>query len=541
MALCCDPSQCPDLVPPPPPPLEILPGMNVMVAMADNTRLITDIYVPAGSGPWPVILHRTPYNPDDQGWSAVHAGNAAEFNQAGLVYVVQTSRGHHGSEGARDLFANDHPDGRAMIELLAAQSWCNGRIMMRGHSAPGIESYLAAPNTNGASADLAAAWVEMATPDMHDTVYQGGVFRKQLTEEWLRSTNQDSLLPDVVANATNASWWSSRSIVQDYAAIATPIVHLTGWFDIFTKDQIDAFVGAQQAGAPSQYLIVGPWTHDTVDQQQQGELTFPAIANLDTYAMFEEFAMRYLLDQGDISGWPAVRYYTMGDVDDAAAPGNEWRTANTWPPFTPNPRSFYLHAGGLLDQTLPAAGEAPDLYNYDPQNPVPTVGGNNLLLDAGPYDQRTIEARNDVLTYTTAPLGSPIEATGAVQARIFLQCSTPDTDLLVRLSDVYPDGRSMMITEGTLRLRFRNPNGPPAGELMTPGLTYEINLELWPTSIIFNTGHRIRIAMTSSSDPRFDPNPNTGDAFRANSNTQVATITILHDASNPSAIVLPSP
>ena len=134
-----------------------------------------------------------------------------------------------------------------------------------------------------------------------------------------------------------------------------------------------------------------------------------------------------------------------------------------------------------------------------------------------------------------------LEVTGKVQAKVYLQCSQPDTDLMVRLSDVYPDGRSMLITEGVLRLRFRDPTGPAEGTLMTPGQTYEIDLELWPTSIIFNTGHRLRIAVASSSYPRFDPNPNTGDAFRANSNTAVATVTILHDQANSSQIILPTP
>lgn len=538
MALCCDPNQCGTLGPWPP---QVSPGMNVMVPMPDNTRLITDIYVPPGSGPWPVILHRTPYDPDSTTWSAVHSGNAAEFNQAGIAYVVQNSRGHFGSEGAVDLFEHDRPDGRDMITLLAAQTWCNGRILMRGHSAPGIESYLAAPNQNGTPADLAGAWVEMATPDLYKTVYQGGVFRTALTEQWLQSTGQSSILPDVVTHATHPPWWLPRQIVQDYGRVAAPIVHLTGWFDIFTNEQIEAFLGASQAGAPSQYLIVGPWTHDGVDMRQQGELTFPANADFQTYALFEEFSAWALLGQGDISGWPAVRYYTMGDVDDASAPGNEWRTANDWPPYTPNPTTYYLRAGGSLDPTAPPAAEAPDQYTSNPQDPAPTVGGNNLMIDAGPYDQSSIESRADVLTYTTNPLAAPLEATGKIAARVFLQCSTPDADLIVRVSDVYPDGRSMMMTEGALRLRFRNPNGPDQGELMTPGQTYEINLELWPTSIVFNTGHRIRIAIASSSSPRFDPNPNTGDAFRANLDTQVATVTILHDAAHPSTIVLPTP
>jgi putative CocE/NonD family hydrolase len=164
-----------------------------------------------------------------------------------------------------------------------------------------------------------------------------------------------------------------------------------------------------------------------------------------------------------------------------------------------------------------------------------------MNIPGGPHDQATVEARDDVLTYTTDALTSPMEITGKVAAVIHLQCSQPDTDLIVRLCDVYPDGRSMAITEGALRLRFRDPDGSADGSLMTAGQTYQIDLELWPTSIILNTGHRLRIAVTSSSDPRFDPNPNTGDAFRANNDTAVATVTILHDQAHPSHVELPTP
>jgi predicted acyl esterase len=512
-------------------------GMDVMVPMPDGTRLVTDIYAPSGGGPWPVILLRTPYDPSDP----VHAGRAAEYTPLGVVYIVQNSRGHFGSEGQVDFFGTDRQDARDMITLLAAQSWCNGRIAMQGHSAPGIEAYMGLPNTNSTPADLACAWIEMATPDLYRTCLQNGVFRKRLVEDWLTGTSQASFISQIVDNWTNASWWSGRRLGQDYDKIAAPAVHLTGWFDIFTNDQIDAFLAARQAGAPSQYLIIGPWTHDGVDLQEQGELTFPANVNLSTWQLFEDFMARYLFDDGSISSWPAVRYYTMGDVDTASGPGNEWRTASTWPPYTANPTRYYLRTAGALSTTQPGATEEPDQYSYDPTDPAPTVGGNNLFLGQGPADQRTVEARADVLTYSSNVLTTPIEVTGKVQAKIYLQCDRSDSDLLVRLTDVYPDGRSMLVTEGVLGLRFRNPNGPAAGTLMTSGQTYEIDMELWPTSIVFNTGHRIRIAVTSSSDPKFEPNPNTGADLRENNNTATATVTILHNQANPSQIMLPTP
>ena len=513
------------------------PGLDLKVPMPDGTRLMTDVYAPNGQGPWPIILLRTPYDPS----KLTYTENAKDFNAAGVVYVVQSARGQFGSEGHPDFFAHDRQDARDMITLLAAQSWSNGKIGIMGHSAPGIESYLALPNVDGRPADLSCAWIEMATPDLQKTAFQDGVFRKKLSENWLRDNNMAALIPDVIANATNASWWTPRRITQDYDKIDVPTVHLTGWFDIFTNEQIDAFIGAHQAGAPSQYLIIGPWTHDAIDLRTQGELTFPPSADLQTDALFQQFMARFLLGEGDLRGWPTVRYYTMGDVDEPAAPGNEWRAADQWPPFTPNPMPLYLRVGGSLSAIPPEAGEQARQYSYDPDSPAPTVGGNNLFLPRGPRDQSVLEARSDILTYTTALLPNPLEVTGKVVGKIHLQCNRPDTDLIVRLCDVYPDSRSIPVTEGALRLRFRNPSGPVVGVLMTPGQTYEIELALWPTSIIFNAGHRLRVDVTSSSDPRFDPNPNTGDALRANRTTAVATVTILHDQAHPSRIILPTP
>ena len=203
---------------------------------------------------------------------------------------------------------------------------------------------------------------------------------------------------------------------------------------------------------------------------------------------------------------------------------------------------LYLHDDGILNGTTPSASEGYDSYAYDPTNPVPTVGGNNMIepLGDGPYDQTSIEGRSDVWTYTTESLSSSLEVTGTIRASIWIQTDVSDTDVSVRVTDVYPDGRSMLITEGILRTRFRS--GSFTSEtLMTPNTPYQIDVDLWPTSIVFNAGHRIRIAVTSSNSPRFAPNPNTGAAFQLNdTTTQVANVRILHEAAHPSAVVFPT-
>jgi len=507
--------------------------MDQMIAMADGTQLATDVYSATGNGPWPVVLSRTPYDRKE----AFNADRGSTFGGAGVVYIVQDVRGQFGSESTADFFGSEEADGPAVINLIAAQSWCNGRIALLGNSAPGIAGYLALP---GAPSSVSCAWIEVATGNLYATVYQGGVFRQALVEGWLDSTSQNHMLPSIVANALDSSWWDSRRVIDQAGQITIPTVHLTGWYDIFAKDQIDMFQAIQSSGTGQQYLIVGPWSHNTLGTATTGQLSFPANAQLDINSFMEEWLAHFLLDDpGDVANWPVVRYYVMGDVDNAGASGNEWRTATTWPPFTATDRTFYLRTGGALNETAPATGEGADQFTYDPANPAPTVGGNNMIIDDGPFDQANVESRDDVITYTTDVLTAPLEVTGTIQAAIWIQTDVTDTDISVKVTDVYPDGRSMLITEGVLRTRFRN-GSYSSEQLLTPNTPTQIDLSLWPTSIVFNTGHRIRVAVTSSNSTRFDPNPNTGDAFRANTNTQVATTQILHDANHSSLIILPT-
>ena len=230
-----------------------------------------------------------------------------------------------------------------------------------------------------------------------------------------------------------------------------------------------------------------------------------------------------------------VHYYVMGDPEDPKAPGNFWRAADNWPPPS-KPTHFYFHLDGSLARALPTE-DGNRTYKYDPHDPVPTVGGQNLNIPKGPMDQRKVESRPDVLLFTTDTLPEPIEVTGRIRARLYIESDCPDTDFTVKLTDVYPDGRSMLVTDGILRARFRE--GFTNEVFMEPGKVYELTVDLWSTSIIFNRGHKIRVAISSSNDPRFDPNPNTGKPFRADKETRVATNTLHLSRKHPSHVILP--
>jgi hypothetical protein len=234
---------------------------------------------------------------------------------------------------------------------------------------------------------------------------------------------------------------------------------------------------------------------------------------------------------------PAVRYYVLGDPEAPGAPGSEWREATSWPPQA-RETAFYLAGDGKLLRAPPEAKESKTTYTYDPADPVPTTGGANLILGGkGPMDQRAIAGRQDYLRFATEPLDAPLEVIGRVRAELFVDSDAPDTDFAVKLVDVYPDGYEALLLDGILRARYRE--GFDREVFLEPGKVVRVKVDLWSTAVIFNRGHRIAVHVTSSNDPRFDPNPNTGKPLRSSPERRVARNTVHHDAAHPSGILLP--
>ncbi len=506
-----------------------------MVPMDDGVRLATDVYVPAGDGSSPTLLMRTPYEKSRYG------GLRDAMNREGIALVVQDMRGRWASEGSDPAFRTDAADGQATLRWIAAQPWSNGAVATFGSSAMGAAQYLMAPDAPDA---LRCQWVDYAFPDLYRyKVFPGGLYRLDLVESWLERQGNLAILDEWEQHPLDDEYWAAASIAGRYDRIHVPAVHLSGWFDPFNLGTLEAFRGYQEQGgegaAGRQYLIVGPWTHDRADPEQ-GELVFPGNTGLDRGRLVPAWLRGCLFGEDTgVDDWPTVRYYVMGAVGESGAPGNEWREADAWPvPATET--AFYLDADGALTREPPAE-DGEDTYVHDPSNPVPTVGGANIGPESGPYDQRSIESRDDVLIYTTPPLESPLEVTGVVRARIWLASDAPDTDMIVRLTDVYPDGRSMLLMDGGLRTRFRD--GDYTREtFMEPGTPYELTFDVGATSNIFNAGHRIRIIVASSNAPRFEPNPGLAAPWRSGAWLEAArpaTNAILRGPAHPSALLLP--
>jgi hypothetical protein len=323
--------------------------------------------------------------------------------------------------------------------------------------------------------------------------------------------------------------------------VNVPTLHVGGWFDIFLQGTLDAFTTFQHLGGPGalgkQKLIIGPWTHYGTFQNTAGQIAFPAnaIYLAETYSCVRDWFDFWL--RGGSPGvlrLPNVRVYLMGAAGDPGAPGNLWLELSDWPPPA-STLPLYLDVGHGLSSAPSSEGELELVA--DPGDPVPTTGGQELSSGAGPFDQRPIEGRSDVVGFTTVPLSSPVTVVGRVRCRLWVRPDTPDLDLAVRLTDVYPDGRSMLVTDGIQRARKRC--GDDRECFLTPGIPTELVVDLWSTAMVFAVGHRVRIDVSGSNAPRFEVNRNDGRDLDAPSQGTIARPVLLVGGGHPSRLELP--
>ena len=549
------------------------------VTMRDGTVLCADVYLPVGEGPFPALLERTPYNKGNS--TEVQMGAPAYFAANGYAVVIQDVRGRFKSEGRFVPFQDDgwgpKRDGLDTVEWVAGQTWCNGQVGTIGGSYSGATQYQLAPTR---PPHLRAMYVREASADYQaEWVYHGGAFELAFmlgwTADWTcsnlahlaagdeyarRKANLEKAIAEMerwqkhlplspnpllagledwydncLAHPDDGPFWWQWNVEQQHPEIDTPICHLGGWFDIFLNGTLKNFMGLRaeartaEAGR-AQRLIVGPWVHGpwNVPKSLQGEVDFGPAAARDYNAMRLPWFDHWLKGhENGVTTEPAVHLFVMG--------GNQWRTAEDYPWPDTRYTAWYLHQSGRLDAKEPTEAEQPDSYLYDPDNPVPSRGGNTLYPPGGAFDQRPIEER--CLTYTSDPLPHDLTIIGNVRCVLYALSSAPDTDWVVRLTDVHPDGFSRLLCDGILRARYRQSRIAPT--LLAPDQIYEFGVDLWATANTFKAGHRIRVAVTSSSFPRFDRNLNTGGACGTESARQVALNTIFHDQRRWSRIILP--
>ncbi len=514
---------------------------SVMVAMRDGIRLNTNIYKPTDTNdfPLPVILMRTPYGADgveNDPWGIFYITDVKRY-----ILVVQDTRGRFESEGRDSVFLDDgwrdnKWDGYDCIEWIAGQAWCNGKIGTYGGSALGITQYMASgsvPPHFTCGLPIMAAW------DLyrHGTMI-GGEYRQYDVDGWLTGQGSLYMREYWFSHPDKDTAWAWLDVSSRREMVNVPLLHIGGWYDMFAQATCEAFYDLQYFGASGargkQKLVMGPWSHGSLGGNQVGEITFPENARMGLDTLAWPWFDYWLKNTGAISG-PAVRYYLMGPVDTAGY-WNSWQESDTWP-VPSYPTVLYLRGNNLL--SLEAPGNEPSqTYTYNPRNPVPTVGGTNLILPQGPMNQAdSVWRRPDVLVYETEPLTSDVVITGNVWLRLYASSDRYDTDFTGKLVDIYPDGRRMLIADGILMARHRL--GYDTSALLTPGEIYEFMIDLWPTAYVFPAGHRIGLAVSSSNWPRFRANPNVADPLGQETDTLISHNTIYHNASHPSALILP--
>jgi uncharacterized protein len=453
--------------------------------MNDGVELATDIYATTFE-PQPVLMIRTADGRgglEDLAWSLV--------NRYDVKVVVQDIRGHGDSGGEETLFGTAAADGLATLGWMDTLGWSNGVVGGYGRSVNGYEQLLIAA---AGDPSFKCLYLQNTSADLpHAGIYEGGLRRSEF-DIWAKGQGA-SWAPDewgLHPNTADPYWDLLKFSDADAALITVPGLHVTGWYDVNLKGAIEGFRRLQDSGGPGaagrQRLVIGPWAH----KGGTGDRTFPDAIDSETVLEWEKAWATDCLhgETGTLDALPEVLLYVMGS-DEPEAPGNVWETFEAWPPPS-IPVPLYLRNKERLTTSPPGVGELGQLFSHQPLSPVGSVGGRNLRIGQGPKDQAAIEARDDVAVYTSEPLKDPVTVVGNVSASLWILSDWDITDVVVRLTDVYPDGRSMLIASGVRRV----------GKQLSEQL---VEVDLFATGAVFNTGHEIRISISGAMNGAYTP------------------------------------
>jgi uncharacterized protein len=515
------------------------PDASFYLRMRDGVELWTLLFLPPNATaavPVGTVLSRTPYGTDPE------ADRGTLWPGRGFAYVEQDQRGS-GASRAGDrfqLWRYDGQDGYDTMAWIAAQPWSNGRVFLVGGSAAGMAVYMALLAQPPWVRALAAG---SASAHLYPTSYPGGTYRRGLLDPWLLGNGFPKGLPDLVAHEAEDAWWAPLTLPGQEAVCVYPGAHNAGWYDVFLNEQLDGF-DAMQTRAPDarcrgqQWLVVEPQGH--CKEYKPPQPTTDLFNKLTEFLFYQENDMAVPpAVAARVAQAQALTLFVMGAVDASGVNGNYWTTLPTWPVATPFPA--YLAPDNVLSERAPTAANASATYLYDPSDPAPSVGGAELVLPCGPLDQAAVEARDDVLVFTGAPLPRAAAMVGPVTAQLWVATEGVDTDVVVKLTTVYPDGRSLLLLEGATRLRWRA--GGLAPQLVAPGEVVQVSINLGRTAYIVSAGHALRVSVASASFPRYEVNANTGVLRNATASERARRVavhtTVFFDRDRPSHLVLP--
>ena len=552
------------------PSYEVDMRLNVKVPMRDGVELSADLYLPRASGTFPTVLMRTPYSNNMD----VTIERARVLANDGYACVIQDIRGRWDSDGDYYPFHPDVDDGFDTQEWVGQQEWSNGKIGMAGSSYLGLVQWLSAPLRSQYLTCLAP---RVICGDFYNgLVYPGGALQLNVVMTWgMRTngrtgqsidyhdwTNAFRALPvgdadlsagralgffkDWIEHPAYDDYWNAIDVEDKWNEIDVPAFSMGGWFDLYSADAFTNFNGIRKNGrtpeARQSRLIVGPWPHALSTSSKTGDVDFGAgsLADLDgEETRWFDYWLKGI-DNGIVDE-PPLRLFIMGI--------NEWRDEHEWPLARTDWQRWHLHSdgdansvrgGGRLSIDTPT-DEPEDRFVYDPEFPVQTVGGNNCcspdIVPWGPYDQRAVEMRSDVLVYTSDPFEEDMEVTGPIKVVLYAATDGPDTDWTAKLVDVFPTGYAMNLCDGIFRARYRESRSE--SRLLEPNRVYEYEIDVAVTGNVFQKGHSVRIEISSSNFPRFDRNLNTGKDYGKDGEMRVANQAVYHSREYPSHVLLP--
>lgn len=593
---------------------------NLMVPMRDGVKLATDIYRPTIDGKvvdeeLPLILQRTPYN--KTGTTIVNQANY--FVQHGYVVAIQDCRGRYASEGIYVKYEDEPKDGYDTVEWLGENlPYTNGDIGMWGLSyGAHVQACAAKLNpshlktiivnmggtfngwdhavrNHGAFAYKQLTWAMTQVAAETDNPVVKEMLEIDKTIDWFQADlpfkkgcsplaiapNFEAYILEMWTHSDYDDYWKSMGTNwEEYYDVTAdiPMIHISGWYDAYCGTAINNYLGLVNIKKSPVRLMVGPWLHGKTEQSYAGKVDFgPDAIISDFYSDFQLRWFDYFLKgiENATATDPAIKLFIMGtgdghkDENGRLYHGGFWRTEENWPIPRTQFTNYYFHSDGLLSPKMPGANDGPITYTFDPDHPVPTIGGSMAasapVFTGGAFDQREkefvpgkleegffgsrppylpLKARHDVVVFQTEPLEEDVEVTGPIVVKLFASSTALDTDFTVKLIDVYPysadfpTGFDMNLTDGILRARYRNSREKQ--ELMKPGEIYEFTIEPFGTANVFKKGHRIRIDISSSNFPRFDVNPNTGEPLGASLRKIKADNSIYTDLIYPSHVILP--
>ncbi|MDH3366067.1 MAG: CocE/NonD family hydrolase [Thermoplasmata archaeon] len=539
---------------------------NITVPMRDGVRLYADVYMPKPEGKYPTILTRLPYGKSEYGsWSPVYGRFWA---RRGYAFVVQDVRGKFKSNGVWKPFVNEVDDGYDTIEWISKQPWCDGNIGAIGESYLGYTCWAAGLSGHPSLKCISPG---MTATDVYGIwAYRNGAFCIETAGSWLIAEEsrkyqnshrldywtlpleslgdsaglRSSHYKQWLSHPRRDSYWDRIDLSCRIRDIAIPVLHTGGWLDVFLDGTLGDWERANAASnrdaASRQWLVIGPNDHssNTNAVRRAGRVNLGPPEPDRLYAASRDFFDHWL--KGTDNGFgssPRIKYFTIGE--------NSWRTSDVWPPKSIRPTDMYLHSSGKAnsldgDGTLSTdspEGESADEYTYDPKCPATwSLESDMWNVAMCQHDRRSVEKRNDVLVYSTPRLRRDLELTGPITATLFASTSAEDTDFMVAVVDVFPDGYAQMIQEGVVRASYRQSDRKASQ--VPKGAIQEYTIGLRATSYVVKEQHRIRAEVTSSDFNRYSRNLNTGEDPRSGTRTEIAKQRILHDRNHPSKVTI---